>query len=168
MTRARTDAPISVAAAAVRIAVAIVILAGALTAAGFAWRADRSAAQVEQSRASLHDAAGTVVAEVFSVDAARWRQDRARAREHVTGEFLENYGGQLERPPADGAVSIVWRPEAVAVVDAGAEEGQALIRAAVTVRSAAAAEPATTRRSVLARFVKVGDSWRLAAADVIG
>ncbi|MEO9327792.1 hypothetical protein [Gordonia aurantiaca] len=169
MSGIRTEKPISTRAAALRIAVAAVVFAAVLVAVGFAWRAERSGADDADARAQLRDVAGTIVADVFSVDAGRWQQDRARARGLVAGEFLDNYGSQLARPPADGAVSIVWRPETVGIVVADADEGQALLRVAVTVRAAeATGDPATTRRSVLARFVRVDDAWRLAAAEVIG
>ncbi|SDU83436.1 hypothetical protein [Gordonia westfalica] len=163
---------ISSRAGAVRVLVAALVLGVALFAVGFAWRSYSAGEDLQHSREQLRDRAGTIVADVFSVDSARWQQDRSRARELVARDFLDSYGAQLTRPPEPGTVSVVWRPEIVSVVDADATEGKALMRVAVTVRAGAPAESepsaTTVRRSVLARFVRADDTWLLAAADVIG
>ncbi|AZZ81166.1 hypothetical protein QEN35_06535 [Gordonia alkanivorans] len=163
---------ISVRAGALRMLVAALVLAAALVAVGFAWRAHAAGDALQQSREQLRERAGTIVADVFSVDSTRWQQDRSRARALVARDFLDSYGAQLSRPPEQGTAAVVWRPEVVSVVDADDTEGQALLRVAVTVRSDAPARSeaaaTTVRRSVLARFVRADDAWLLAAADVIG
>lgn len=101
------------------------------------------------------------------MESARWQQDRARARRLVADEFVDTFGAQLDRPPAADTVAVTWRPEVVGIVDADADEGEVLLRVAVSVRPAT--EPSTTvYRSVRARFVRADDTWLLAAADVIG
>ena len=86
----------------------------------------------------------------------------------VGPEFAESYGAQLHRAPAAGTVAIVWRPEAVGLVDVALHSGEVLIRVAVTTSGTARPEPTTIRQSVLTRFVKTGDRWLLDRAEVIG
>ncbi|MBM7276982.1 hypothetical protein JTZ10_04350 [Gordonia rubripertincta] len=163
---------ISLRAGALRLLVAALVLAVALVAVAVAWRAHAAGDALQQSREQLRERAGTIVADVFSVDSARWQQDRSRARALVARDFIDSYGAQLTRPPEQGTAAVVWRPETVSVVDADATEGQALLRVAVTVRPDAPSRPdaaaTTLRRSVLARFIRADDEWLLAAADVIG
>ncbi|GAB99867.1 hypothetical protein GONAM_11_00470 [Gordonia namibiensis NBRC 108229] len=167
-----TSGYISVRVGALRLLVASLVLAAALVAVGFAWRVHAAGDALEQSREQLRERAGTIVADVFSVDSSRWQQDRTRARALVARDFLDSYGAQLTRPPEQGTASVVWRPEVVSVVDADSTEGQALLRVTVTVRSDAPARTGaattTARRSVLARFIRADDEWLLAAADVVG
>ena len=159
--------PIGVRGAAVRLAVAAVVLVTTLAVVLVSWDSRRAGTDIAESRDQLRTQAGTIVADVFSVDAGRWQQDRARARALVADDFVDSYGAQLDRPPTDGTSSVTWRPEVVGIVAVDAAEGEALLRVAVTVRPAAG--PATTvRRTVLARFARSDDTWLLAAADVIG
>ncbi|MEY1674185.1 MULTISPECIES: hypothetical protein [Gordonia] len=165
--RGQTTQPVTARAAAVRIAIASVVLVTALVVVLALWESQRAGAEVAHSRDQLRTQAGAIVSDVFSVDAGRWQQDRARARALVADDFTDSYGAQLDRPPPEGTSSVTWRPEIVSVVAADGEEGEALVRVSVTVRPDAG--PATTvRRSVLARFVRMDDAWLLAAADVIG
>ncbi|EON34594.1 hypothetical protein GTC6_00025 [Gordonia terrae C-6] len=162
-----TARTVSARVAAVRIVIATVVLVTTLVVVLALWDSQRAGADVAESRDELRTQAGAIVSEVFSVDAERWQQDRARARALVAEDFTDSYGAQLDRPPPEGTSSVTWRPEIVSIVGADAQEGEALLRVAVTVRPAD--RPATTvRRSVLARFVRSGDAWRLSAADVIG
>ncbi|MFE0749611.1 hypothetical protein [Gordonia sp. NPDC058843] len=166
-TRRVTPRPVTSRAAAVRIAVAVIALVTTLVVVLALWNSQRAGAEVAASRDQLRTQAGAIVSDVFSVDSGRWQQDRARARALVADDFTDSYGAQLDRPPPEGTSAVTWRPEIVSIVAADTAEGEALLRVAVTVRPAA--QPATTvRRSVLARFVRSGDAWLLAAADVIG
>ncbi|WP_439029814.1 hypothetical protein [Gordonia terrae] len=159
--------PLSVRAGVVRVAAAAVVVLALVVVVLGLWREREAGADAADARAELRNSAGGIVAEVFSVDTARWQQDRARARQLIAEEFAETFGAQLDRPPAAGTVAVTWRPEVVSIVEADADEGEALLRVAVTVRPAA--EPPTTAyRSVRARFVRADDTWLLAAADVIG
>ena len=123
---------------------------------------------IAANRDELRSRAGRILADVFSVDARHWSADRARARGLVGPEFAESYGAQLYRAPAAGTVAIVWRPEAVGLVDVALHSGEVLIRVAVTTSGTARPEPTTIRQSVLTRFVKTGDRWLLDRAEVIG
>ena len=123
---------------------------------------------IAANRDELRSRAGRILADVFSVDARHWSADRARARGLVGPEFAESYGAQLHRAPAAGTVAIVWRPEAVGLVDVALHSGEVLIRVAVTTSGTARPEPTTIRQSVLTRFVKTGDRWLLDRAEVIG
>lgn len=159
--------PVTARAAAARIAIAAVVLVTTIVVVHALWGSQRAGADVAQSRDQLRTSAGTIVSDVFSVDAGRWQLDRARARTLVADDFTDSYGAQLDRPPPEGTSSVTWRPEIVSVVAADADAGEALLRVSVTVRPTAG--PASTvRRSVLARFVRSDDAWLLAAADVIG
>ncbi|MBR7191120.1 MULTISPECIES: hypothetical protein [Gordonia] len=162
-----TTRPIGVRGAAIRLAIAAVVLVATLVVVLALWNSHRTGSDVAESRDQLRAQAGTIVADVFSVDADRWQQDRTRARERVADEFTDSYGAQLDRPPPEGTSSVTWRPEVVSIVAVDAAEGEALLRVVVTVRPAAG--PATTvQRTVLARYARSDDTWLLAAADVIG
>lgn len=162
-----TTRPIGVRGAAIRLAIAAVVLVATLVVVLALWNSHRTGSDVAESRDQLRAQAGTIVADVFSVDADRWQQDRTLARERVADEFTDSYGAQLDRPPPEGTSSVTWRPEVVSIVAVDAAEGEALLRVAVTVRPATG--PATTvQRTVLARYARSDDTWLLAAADVIG
>ncbi|WP_317451346.1 hypothetical protein [Gordonia jinghuaiqii] len=150
-----------------RLSIATVALVVALVAVAVLWRDSSAGESLQRNRDELRERAGTIVAEVFSVDSAHWRADRARARDLVAGEFVQTYGTQLDRPPEPGTLAVAWRPEIVSIVETDAAEGRALLRVAVTVRGESAPE-VTVSRSILARFIRSDDTWLLAAADVIG
>ncbi|MGC4961852.1 hypothetical protein [Gordonia sp. DT101] len=147
----------------------VVVLVVLLTVLAWQWRVSVTDSATERSRDQLRNDAGKVVAQVFSVDTATWQADRTRARGLVGGEFAARYASELTRPPADGARSIVWTPEAVGIVDAGPDSGDVLIRAKIvtTPAVASAGAPITERSSVTARFDKADDHWLLTRVEVI-
>ncbi|GAA3698446.1 hypothetical protein [Gordonia hankookensis] len=132
------------------------------------WRNSVTDSATEHSRDELRKTAGRVVAQVFSVDSATWRADRVRARGLVGGEFAARYASELARPPADGARSVVWTPEAVGIVDAGPDSGDVLIRAKIVTTPAVSGDtPIAEKVSVTARFDKNADHWLLTRVEVI-
>lgn len=119
-----------------------------------------------RARAELRSSAGTVVAQVFSVNQSTWQTDRARARELVGGEFAIRHATELTRAPDNGIRSIAWTPDAVGVIDAAGDHGDVLVRATVRTTPAAGA-PDVERRSVTARFDRAGDHWVLSELEVV-
>ncbi|MGK2316855.1 hypothetical protein [Gordonia rhizosphera] len=155
----RTAAIVGVVAGVV-VAVLIAALVGVL-------RASASDAADERARTELRREAGRIVAQIFSVDAATWRADRARARGLMAGEFAARYAAELGRPPADGARRITWTSDAVAVADATAESGDVVIAGTVVTTPADAATPVTEKLSVTVRFDRDGDRWVVTGVDVV-
>ncbi|WAC56550.1 hypothetical protein [Gordonia sp. SL306] len=146
----------------------VAVLVVLLAVLAWQWRISVTDSATERSRDELRKDAGKVVAQVFSVDSATWRADRIRARGLVGGEFAARYASELARPPADGARSVVWTPEAVGIVDAGPDTGDVVIRAKiVTTPAAPGGVPITEKASVTARFDKNADHWLLTRVEVI-
>ena len=99
-----TTRPIGVRGAAIRLAIAAVVLVATLVVVLALWNSHRTGSDVAESRDQLRAQAGTIVADVFSVDADRWQQDRTRARERVADEFTDSYGAPARSAPARGDV----------------------------------------------------------------
>lgn len=164
---------ISVRATAAITVVATVVIVASVIGVVCQWRTATTDAAVERTRDELRREAGAIVAQVFSVDAARWRADRERARGLVGGELAARYATELNRPPADGARAVVWTPEAVGIVDAAPDHGDTLIRARVAVTPVSPAPDSppsaddTEHRTVSARFARVDDRWVLTRVEVL-
>lgn len=167
--RAPSGRIISVRAATAIAVVATVAVLASVIGVVCQWRTAATDDAVDRTRAELRREAGRIVAQVFSVDAARWRADRERARGLVDGEFAARYATELTRPPADGARSVVWTPEVVGIVDAAPDHGDTLIRARIVVTPASAAPAADDieHRSVTAGFDRVDDRWVLTRVEVL-
>ncbi len=146
--------------AGIVVAVLIAALVGVL-------RTSASDAADERARTELRREAGGIVAQIFSVDAATWQADRARARSLMAGEFAARYAAELGRPPADGARRITWTSDAVGVTDATAESGDVVIAGIVVTTPADGTPPVTEKRSVTARFDRDGDRWVVTRVDVV-
>ncbi|MDL9937887.1 hypothetical protein QSJ18_14125 [Gordonia sp. ABSL1-1] len=147
---------------------AIAVLAGVVAVTISAAHTARDDDAAADNRAELRQHAGRIVSEVFSVHRDRWQADRAHARSLVAPAFLDNYGAQLDRPPADGTVAVEWRPESVGLIAVGTDDGDVLMRVAVTTRTDRSSDPTTIRRSVRTHFVRADDTWLLDRAEVIG
>lgn len=153
---------------AVVVGVAMFLVASVVSVSlGMAWRQAMIDAATERSRDEVRRDAGEIVAQVFSVSSDSWRSDRERAQELVGGEFAVRYATELTRPPADGADSVVWRPEAVGIIDADPDHVRALIRATVTTVPARTADPVTEKRSVTAEFGREDNRWTLTSVEVL-
>ena len=121
---------------------------------------------IAANRTAVRDVAGQAVAQLFSVSRSSWQADRARARGVVGGEFAESYSTVLAGPPADGIDAIVWRPDAVGLVDVGTATADVVISATIeTVRSGGARTSA--RRSVQARLDQANGRWLVTRIDVL-
>lgn len=164
--RSRGDGVISPAVALVSGGVALVILL--LLTASVTWgvRAYSEDVAVADNRTTLRAQAGDIVATVFSVDAAHWESDRARARSVIAGDFANSYAAQLQRPPASGVAAVRWRAEAVALVAVGTSTGATLIRASVTTRTDRGTET-TEHNSVRADFASHEGRWLLTSVEVV-
>lgn len=116
------------------------------------------------ARAALQSKAGTVVADVFSVDARSWSKDRETARSLVAPPLSVASGRALVGPPPNGATSVNWVPENVAVTWADDTGGDALIVVRVTVTSRSGLSESRVK-SVQASFVRSGDRWLLSGLE---
>ncbi|AZG48299.1 hypothetical protein [Gordonia insulae] len=157
---------LSVRSAIVIVTGATMVLAVAVAALIWMWQVSVTDAATERSRDELRRSAGGIVAQVFSVDATTWQDDRARARGLVGGAFAARYATELTRPPTAGARAVTWTPEIVGIIDAGPDEGEVLIRAKVVTTPEAGAA-STEQRSVTAGFERTGDRWVLTRVGVV-
>ncbi|MEP9415651.1 MULTISPECIES: hypothetical protein [unclassified Gordonia (in: high G+C Gram-positive bacteria)] len=164
--RSRGDGVISPTVALVSAGVALMILLVLTASVIREVRAYSEDAAVADNRTTLRAQAGDIVAAVFSVDAAHWQSDRARARSMIAGDFANSYAAQLQRPPASGVAAVRWRAEAVALVDVGTERGATLIRASVTTRPDQGVE-ITEHSSVRADFASRDGRWLLTSVEVV-
>lgn len=154
------EKPIGVVGGVVRLLIALVIFAVALT---FCLRAvdSRDGDTVAlDARTSLQDAAGSVLTDVFSVDSRSWSRDREVARSLVAPPLSVASGRALTGPPPDGATSVNWVPQNIAVSWADETGGEALIVVRVTV-TARSGHAESRVKSVLASYTRSGDRWLL-------
>ncbi|WP_051198153.1 hypothetical protein [Gordonia shandongensis] len=161
---AHLERPMGRLGVAVRVVVAIGIVAAALSWCIVAL-GDRTAEIGDaDARSSLHDRAGQIVTDVFSVDARSWEYDRRKAREKVAPPLSKSSSRALASPPPSGVGAISWVPEHVAVIWADDSAGEVLmvVRAAVTSRSG---HVQTEMKSVQASFVRPGDRWLLSGVE---
>ncbi|WP_448221831.1 hypothetical protein [Gordonia iterans] len=112
----------------------------------------------------LQEQAGSVVSQVFSARAESWRDDRARARELVTGSFAATLDAGLSADAPPGVRSVRWEPVQVGVVDAQRDVGTALIVVHVVV-TPTRGEPTAQTKSVNADFERHHGRWLLSGLD---
>ena len=122
--------------------------------------------RIAANRISLREQAGGIVDDVFSVDAAHWQDDRARARRLVAAGFAGTFGAQLQRGPAEGTASVRWQSGTVALASVGRDSGTTLIPVVVHTRAAAGAESAENH-TVRADLELRDDQWLLTGLEVL-
>ncbi|MFW0795525.1 hypothetical protein AAFP30_17070 [Gordonia sp. CPCC 205515] len=161
-----TSRILSVRAATILLASALIVVAVLGGVLVWMLRAVATDEAVETSRHELREAAGKIVAQVFSVDSDSWAADRKRARGLVGGRFATNHATELTRPPAAGVRSVVWVPDAVGVTDADADHGDTLIRATVTT-TPVSGPVVVEQHSVTAQFEHIDGRWVLGDLEVL-
>ncbi|MGC4935878.1 hypothetical protein ACLQ3C_19610 [Gordonia sp. DT30] len=163
----RTSRRIIAPGAALAVSALMVLVLAALTAAVvMAASALADHRTVADNRDTLRAQAAGIVATVFSVDAADWQADRARSRSLVAADFAGSFAAQLRRAPATGTAAIRWRPDSVAVIDAGTDDGDVLVRASVVTRADGGQET-TDHLTLRAGFVLAEGHWLLRSAEVL-
>ncbi len=159
----RLEAPVGrrtwIAAAA---AVVVLVVAFGWCVLAVASRSTETAAA--DARTSLAEQAPSVVASVFTVHGATWKQDRAQAREALAEPLATALRSALAVGPPAGVDSVVWAPSSTSVIDVDGDVGSALITVRVTVTPASGTRTVADR-SVQADFTRVDGSWRLSGLD---
>ncbi|AUH68124.1 MULTISPECIES: hypothetical protein [Gordonia] len=117
-----------------------------------------------QARQTLQEKAGTIVADVFSVDSRTWAGDRKTARSLVAPPLSIASGPALNGPPPDGTASVSWVPQNVAVSWADGDAGEALVIVQVTVTSRSGHSESRTK-AVQASYVRSDDRWLLSGLE---
>ncbi|EGD53588.1 hypothetical protein [Gordonia neofelifaecis] len=117
-----------------------------------------------QARATLQEKAGSIVADVFSVDSRTWSSDRKTARSLVAPPLSIASGRALNGPPPDGTTAVSWVPQNVAVSWADADAGEALVIVQVTV-TARSGHVESKVKSVQSSYVRSGDRWLLSGLE---
>lgn len=161
---ARLEKPMGGPLAILWTVVSIVIVAVALTwcVGGFSDRAEAS--DESEARTSLHEAAGPIVTDVFSVDSRSWETDREKARAVVAPPLSRSSGRALTQPPPTNVGSVSWVPEHVAVVWADADAGEVLMVVDVSVTSRSGHVQKETK-SVQTSFVRHDGKWLLSGLE---
>lgn len=149
---------------ALRLAAAVVVVAAAAVfcAGGFSERSANDAAV--QDDVSLQKQAGSIIADVFSVDARSWANDRQTAKKLVAPPLSVSSSRALAGPPPAGTTSVNWVPQHVAVswADETAGEVLAVVRVSVTARGG---RMESKVKSVQASFVRVDGHWLLSGLE---
>lgn len=156
------DPRAALAAVALLAVVMVALIAGVIIAA----RTVAEHARIADNRTSLRQHAPSIITDVFSVDAARWQVDRARARSLVAADFAGSFAAQLRRAPSPGTATVRWRPETVALIDVGTDDGNVLVRASVTTRTDTGVQN-TEYRTLRAGFERHDGTWLLRSAEVL-
>lgn len=144
----------------VRLLLAVAVFAVAVTFCVTSLSARDTDSRTLDARAALQDKAGTVVADVFSVDARSWSSDRQTARTLVAPPLSVASSKALSGPPPAGVTAVSWVPQNVAVTWADDSGGEALIVVRVTVTSRSGLTESRVK-SVQASFARSGDHWLL-------
>jgi hypothetical protein len=140
----------------------LVFAAGALAWAGQAHRDDE---ELATNRSQAQQQAGPLVAQIFSVGADTYAQDRERARDLVTDEFAEQYAASLD-PKTVPAASVSWTPVETGISDVGSGHVDVVVSADV-VESAPGRDPVAFAKVLDVRLEKVDGVWKLARADEV-
>lgn len=166
MKRAITylEQPIGAFGGALRLLVAAAVFIAALVFCITSLDTRTADAQIVDARASLEKNAGAVLADVFSVDARSWSNDRETARSLVAPPLSAASGRALAGPPPGGATSVNWVPQNVAVTWADDRAGEALIVVNVTVTSRSGHAESRVK-SVQAFYTRSGDQWLLSGLE---
>lgn len=163
-TVARLERPLGKRAAAQGFAVVLVALIAAMAFFGFAESRREPAEARVDTATSLQTEAGTIVADVFSANAASWKQDRDRARMLVTETFASSAATGFSAGAPAGVRAVKWEPLSTGVARAEADSGTALVVVRVTVEPDAG-EPTVQTKSVNADFVRTDGRWLLDGLD---
>lgn len=158
------EKPIGMIGGSVRLLIAAVVFVAALVFCLGSLDGRTADAAIIDARASLESKAGAVLADVFSVDARSWSNDRETARSLVAPPLSTASGRALAGPPPGGATSVNWVPQNVAVTWADDRAGEALIVVNVTVTSRSGHAESRVK-SVQAFYTRSGDQWLLSGLE---
>lgn len=152
--------PIGKVGGTLMLVLALVLVVAAVTFFATSASSRDAASSTLDARASLQNKAGSVVSDVFSVDARSWPSDRKTARSLVAPPLSVSSSKALTGPPPSGASSVSWVPQNVGVTWADESGGEALIVVRVTVTSRTGLSESRVK-SVQASFTREGDRWLL-------
>lgn len=148
--------PIAVTVIAVLVAVACAV------GLGFAWQRYEDDQQLDRNRAQVARQAGPLVAQLFSTDTAKGR-DQARAA--VTPGFAQQYAAVLDAEPPAG-VTIEWKPVHTGISGVGENRADVVVSALVT-ETVPGSAPTTATKVVDVELERSGGQWKIARADEV-
>ncbi|MBM7365778.1 hypothetical protein [Gordonia hydrophobica] len=156
--------PIGRVGGALRLVAAVVLLIAAVVFCVTSIDSRDTDSRIVDARTALQNKAGSVVSDVFSVDARSWSSDRETARSLVAPPLSVSSSKALTGPPPNGASSVSWVPQNVGVTWADDTGGEALIVVRVTVTSRSGLSESRVK-SVQASFTRSGDRWLLSGLE---
>ena len=162
--RDRLRAPLTRRRAVLIVAVAVIVLVAATAVYGWASRSRDAVTAREQAATQVAAQAGSLVADVFSVDRSQWQADRARAAALLAEPLATSQRAALAAGPPDGVAAIRWSPVEAGVVRAEADIATAVVVADVTVVAGDGAQE-STRKTVQADLVRRDGRWLLSGLD---
>ena len=144
--------------------VAVLMVVACAVGLGLAWQVHAQDRRLDDNRAEVARAAGPLVAQLFSVDAAN-PTGREQARAAVTDEFAQQYADVLNVEPPAG-VTIVWKPVHTGISDVGETHADVVVSAQVT-ETVPGAQATDATKVVEVELERTGDQWKIARADEV-